>query len=77
MTFYRVKRVETVTYVKDYTREELVEMGVPAEVFTDGDLTADFKDAVYTNHSLDEALTEGTERHGDVQGNEFSIRRID
>lgn len=70
---YRVTRTEAIIYARDYTREELEGLGVPAEVFTDGDITADFADAVASDYDLAGRLEEDTEPYGDVQGSGFRI----
>ena len=75
MKRYTVTRTETILYQHDFTEAELVEMGVPAEVFTDGDLTADFMDAVSArDFALSFALEDATERYADVQGSDFRIQ---
>lgn len=75
MSTYRVVRTETIIYSRDFTREELEDMGVPPSVFTDGDLTADFADELSLSRSdaLREALENATEPYGDVQGSDYRI----
>jgi hypothetical protein len=75
MSRYLVHRVETIHYDKEYTEQELVDMGVPRAVFTDGDVTADFMDAIAADDAVWDALVEDTERHGDVQGSDIRIKR--
>lgn len=71
MATFRVARTETVHYVRDFTEDELIELGVAPEVLADLITYPDFESGV------EDALTEATERYGDVQGNQWSIRKLE
>lgn len=66
---FTVIRTETIVYGGTYTKDELIEMGCPPEVFDAEDVPAALTEA--TEDDFRENLEDDTEQSGDVQGNVF------